>query len=621
MQQLDVEEVLENQIWVGVVWREAFQVPFLSSTVPAWSDAAFKPVQWHGLPKSNTDKGWSIVCSPATDTEGWVYGTAFDHLREDRPGGRASRRANDRVRSRLWRRQLADQQLLSQAACLSNVPSETGDSSHEHSGMHGFVNQTAAAAGRAANVGKAAIGSALGGAVQAVQAVQTVQGAVKKASLSGMWNTFSNLLKDAAARHNTAMITPDITGWFFVVSSHGEELKKQQLSQLPHLLWFTAEPQLRSGMKPKGLGSNLAGVILPAGPALAAQAAQAETQEHFNKHVGECVQHDAGMESCDSSIPKLQKRGSRDSDSSTATSGSSRGTSNSSSKGNSHKRVGSSSSSSCSTDSVGYALPGQPFNGLMLRLGAGNSSSSNSTRLSSRGSQGNFTRQAALNKHAQGGSQQQATSNPSTDAQLQANPSAAAGADGSSSAAGGSGSGLQLHVADVTMLDRLLAGARYSHAAYGYVAAAGHMSSLSNAIKLLATLPLFDPITGVSLQANTQALISLAGFTAEDVLLTAWHNDTFRPCHYVAIDRNRKNLVLGVRGSLEVGDLETDVTAAPLAFEFQGVAGWVHEGLLAAAAYVVSNTVDALAEAADRHPGWPLVVAGMWHSMLDSTVG
>jgi hypothetical protein len=47
-----------------------------------------------------------------------------------------------------------------------------------------------------------------------------------------------------------------------------------------------------------------------------------------------------------------------------------------------------------------------------------------------------------------------------------------------------------------------------------------------------------------------------------------------------------------------------------LCYWLQGVAGWVHEGLLAAAAYVVSNTVDALAEAAQRCPGWPLVVAG-----------
>jgi hypothetical protein len=42
-----------------------------------------------------------------------------------------------------------------------------------------------------------------------------------------------------------------------------------------------------------------------------------------------------------------------------------------------------------------------------------------------------------------------------------------------------------------------------------------------------------------------------------------------RPCHYVAIDVKRGNIVLGVRGSLELGDLETDVTAAPLPYEFQ----------------------------------------------------
>jgi hypothetical protein len=37
---------------------------------------------------------------------------------------------------------------------------------------------------------------------------------------------------------------------------------------------------------------------------------------------------------------------------------------------------------------------------------------------------------------------------------------------------------------------------RYARAAYGYPMAAGHMTNLSSALKLLATLPLFDPITG-----------------------------------------------------------------------------------------------------------------------------
>ncbi|WIA34143.1 hypothetical protein OEZ86_012507 [Tetradesmus obliquus] len=284
-----VTEVLENHIWIGLgVWREAFVVPFITGTVPAWSDACFSPIQWDSPPKCDGDQGWQVVCSAATDAEGWIYGTAFDHLQYERPGGRASKRVNDRVRSRLWRR----------------------------------------------------------------------------------------------------------------VQQQQDYVAPQQQQQHQH---------------------------------------QQQAQ------------------------PRL--------------------------------------------------------------------------------------------------------SNPSTARQL-----------GQSAAA-----------------------------------AAGHMSSIGNALKLLATLPLFDPITGVSLQANTQALMSLAGFDASDVLLTAWDNDTFRPCHYVAVDRARQCLVLGVRGSLEVGDLETDITAAPLAFEFQGVAGWVHEGLLAAAAFVVANTVDALAEGSARHPGWPLVVAG--HSL------
>lgn len=86
--------------------REAFVVPFIPGTVPAWSDACFETVEWpnSSQPRSDGDQGWHIIRSPATDSDGWVYGTAFDHLREDRPGGRASKRANDRVRSRLWRR-------------------------------------------------------------------------------------------------------------------------------------------------------------------------------------------------------------------------------------------------------------------------------------------------------------------------------------------------------------------------------------------------------------------------------------------------------------------------------------------------------------------------------------
>jgi hypothetical protein len=238
-----------------------------------------------------------------------------------------------------------------------------------------------------------------------------------------MWSAFSKLLKDAAERHNTTMITPDFSGWFFVISSHGEELKRQQIGQLPHLVWFTQEPVLQAAMKQGGLGSNAAGTVLPAGKALAA------------------AKHAAG------SAAGAEQRNAQDSVASGDASSKVKRSSASSSA---------SSSSEGSVDMQQYQVPGKPFEGLMLQLGG--SSSSGSKRSSS----------------SKGAKQQ---------------PAASAGSKE-----------LQLHVAAVQMLEDLLAGARYSHAAYGYVAAAGHMSSIGNALKLLATLPLFDPITGESFE-------------------------------------------------------------------------------------------------------------------------
>ena len=66
------------------------------------------------------------------------------------------------------------------------------------------------------------------------------------------------------------------------------------------------------------------------------------------------------------------------------------------------------------------------------------------------------------------------------------------------------------------------------------------------------------------MQANTQALLSMGGFAAGDVLLAEWSNASFRPCHYVALDTAARRVVLGVRGSLEIGDIATDLTAAPV---------------------------------------------------------
>ena len=91
-------------------------------------------------PSIDGEHGWFVVRTEHTDAEGWLYGTAFDHLEVralpprtegwpvyrallwrplqdtlptlsvqsalqlSRPGGRASKRGSDQVRSRVWRR-------------------------------------------------------------------------------------------------------------------------------------------------------------------------------------------------------------------------------------------------------------------------------------------------------------------------------------------------------------------------------------------------------------------------------------------------------------------------------------------------------------------------------------
>lgn len=78
-------------------------MPLLPGGLPAWTDARGVGVAWtEGPPGRDGERGWRIARSPATDADGWVYGTSFDRLQYDRPGGRASKRASDSIRSRLW---------------------------------------------------------------------------------------------------------------------------------------------------------------------------------------------------------------------------------------------------------------------------------------------------------------------------------------------------------------------------------------------------------------------------------------------------------------------------------------------------------------------------------------
>lgn len=136
---------------------------------------------------------------------------------------------------------------------------------------------------------------------------------------------------------------------------------------------------------------------------------------------------------------------------------------------------------------------------------------------------------------------------------------------------------------------------------------------LHNSYATDTSLCRFDAVGGVSQEANNEAIAALTGVQLEDIFVSNWKNSPFRPCHYVAADRANKCIVVSIRGSLELGDLLSDVTAHPLEVDLMGTDGWVHQGIMAAATYIHCCTKDALEEAAQKFPGWPLLVTG--HSL------
>jgi hypothetical protein len=165
-----------------------------------------------------------------------------------------------------------------------------------------------------------------------------------------------------------------------------------------------------------------------------------------------------------------------------------------------------------------------------------------------------------------------------------------------------------------TLLQDLLCAAMHSRAAYGFAMAAGHITSVTSYIKLQTVQPLtFNAVAGASIEANNEAVAALAGIAPEDILYSMWKNFPFRPCHYVAIDRVNRCVVISIRGTLEIGDLLSDLAAHPMEIQLGGVDGWVHPGILAAASYIHCTIEAALKEAAVKCPGWPVLITG--HSL------
>lgn len=171
-----------------------------------------------------------------------------------------------------------------------------------------------------------------------------------------------------------------------------------------------------------------------------------------------------------------------------------------------------------------------------------------------------------------------------------------------------------------SLLQGLIAGAVHSRAAYGFAMQAGHIKSVSSYIRLHTLQPLrFDAVGGVSHEANNEAISELTGIPLDDIKQSNWRNSPFRPCYYVAVDNSSRRIVISIRGSLEIGDLLSDVTANSIKVTLLGVSGWVHEGIMTSASYIHCCTKELLRGLADAYPEWPILVTG--HSLGGGVAG
>eukprot|EP00200_Dunaliella_tertiolecta_P012944 CAMPEP_0202391780 /NCGR_PEP_ID=MMETSP1127-20130417/92019_1 /ASSEMBLY_ACC=CAM_ASM_000462 /TAXON_ID=3047 /ORGANISM="Dunaliella tertiolecta, Strain CCMP1320" /LENGTH=268 /DNA_ID=CAMNT_0048994235 /DNA_START=53 /DNA_END=857 /DNA_ORIENTATION=- len=207
-----VAEMFENQRYWGIMWGP----PIPSFDWPNWSNAKGAAVHLTRTPSIDGEGGWFVVRMPSTDEDGWVYGTSFDRLDQPRPGGRASKRVNDHIRSRVWRKLNADQELQPLVAERLEVAAAVE-----------VAAATAAAAAAARNTpAHAQISSS-----QILSALTNniVYKQLPKPSVFKIWQILMDLWNESAKRHGLLKVVPlDPVGLYFAVKQHSKLATSQR---------------------------------------------------------------------------------------------------------------------------------------------------------------------------------------------------------------------------------------------------------------------------------------------------------------------------------------------------------------------------------------------------------
>ncbi|GAX82802.1 hypothetical protein CEUSTIGMA_g10228.t1 [Chlamydomonas eustigma] len=557
-------EATESQRFYGVVWGP----PLPLIDWPNWNDGHGNNIHLPRPPSIDGEQGWFVVRLPSTDHDGWLYGTAFDHLQNSRPGGRASKRGSDHVRCRVWRRLHMDQDLMSQ----SKDPRAFSFRAHIAARQHALEDDLidGGKAGNHQGIASIRHGAKLVSSKEILSALtNNLEARLQpKVSMTQLWTALMELWNESAQRHGVLKVVPlDPVGLLLAVRQHREYAASVKRSQLA------------SGRTiAKSQHCPAAATLATASVAIASGTSSAEPHVGVpvpiqHREVAEEVAGEVAEEEVTEGLK--QERGEKHFDRLTIS--------------RAQEELG-----IRPTPPSSHALNPSSCSNTQTQKGGGRLVKERSpTNVAAQNIESN--RRCALDavptvveslRGAHAGrawipAQSPAAKNLDIETnteKVQKEPSASNQQEGLLLP------GFDLLVSDPdVMVSELVAATNYARAAYGYVLAAGHMSSISSLFKMVSSSAFFDPVTGASVEANNEAIEALTGIPKEDIFKAEWRNTVFRPCHFLAVDRKNKRLVLSIRGSLELGDICTDLAAQlqPWDLSDQGLGTILsnHEGL------------------------------------------
>ncbi|XP_035694884.1 diacylglycerol lipase-beta-like [Branchiostoma floridae] len=117
-------------------------------------------------------------------------------------------------------------------------------------------------------------------------------------------------------------------------------------------------------------------------------------------------------------------------------------------------------------------------------------------------------------------------------------------------------------------------------------------------------------------RCHLAGILRHTGLMATDVVYATFHNKVYEIPFFVALDHDRRSVVVAVRGTLSLRDALTDLSAESETIDVEGVEGtFAHKGILQAAIFIHKKLEEEniLANAFWKVPDYSLVVVG--HSL------